>query len=520
VSAQVPFIRIAKTGDPVPGMPGFTWDTIGTPAIDGQGNIAMRSRMDGPGIGGLNDDAIFYGRPGNISMIFRESDPVPRFGDGVVQRSLTQPVMAQTGEIGYEAKLNGPGITSANDDILWAGAPSSLQVVARQGDTPPGVNDGSVYDSPFGIAMGHGGHVAFSADILPPGGAEYSGLWSGSPASPRLVTRTGDHAPGTEPGVHFSLSFLTPGFTVNRRGAVAFPAPIDGPGVNATNNAGIWAGTADDLGLVMRAGDPAQLPETSARFVGEPPYALINGNDRVLFSAFVTGDDITATNDYGLWAGSTSGAPRLIAREDDEVPLLGPDFTITDIFPFIQTEDDRVIAVETFDGPGTTPENDQAIFFGEPADWNLLFREGDQAPGLPNGVVFEFTNRSIQIAIVESGAAGMLLGVTGAGVTEMNDEALFWRRSELDPWQMVAREGELFDGSIIRDGGLDITVSGGGDGARPSINDRGDLAFTVQFEGEFPNTMNGAYVVPSPGARLLLGIGLVQILSRRRRSSG
>lgn len=523
---QVPYVRIAKTGDPAPGVPEAEFWGVATPGVDADGRVAVRAVLRGPGITGVNSDAIFHGRPGNLGVVIRAGDPLPQFGDGVFSRFYSQPFIAQTGEIGLTAKLDGPGITSAFDDVLFAGRPYSLQLVAREGETPPDVSDGSAYVNSFvASSMGRAGRVAYRAGLGEPGfigPPEQSGLWSGRAESPRLVARTGAQAPGTEPGVHFSLSYLTPAFTVNRRGAVAFPAPIDGPGVDGTNNAGIWAGTHADLGLVMRAGDPAPMPEPGATFLGEPQYAIINGNDRVMFPAFVTGKGIDGANNYGLWAGNTAGQLELIARKGDGVPVLGPDYTITGIFPFVQTEDDRVAMVTAFSGPGVTPDNNQAILFGGPGDWELLFREGDQAPGLPEGVVLHFDTHTPTIAIVECGAAGMLLGLSGDGVTETSDEALFWRASEIEPWRLVAREGGLFDGSVIGDGGLVLRPYGGGAGGIPSINDRGELVFNVIFEGEFPDNVSGAYLVPEP-ASVLFFVGLAFFAGHRtfvRRRSG
>jgi hypothetical protein len=519
-TAQAPFIRIAKTGDAVPGVSGATWDSVGMPAIDAGGSVVLRAEMEGPGINTTNDQVILHGRPGNLRIVVRDGDLFPQFGEGVYQRAFSQPLISQTGQIGYEAKLDGPGITSSNDDIFWAGPPGALQVVVRQGQPAPGITDGGTLGT-FSEAMGRNGHVALSGGISGPGSLQRQGLWSGTPDDPRLVTYSGAPAPGTEPGVTFpSSGVLAPTWTVNARGAIAFPASLEGPGIDATNNAGIWAGTADDLALVMRAGDPAPLPESGSTFIGRPEYAIINGNDRVMFPGFVTGPGIDTSNDYALWTGDASGAFQLIARESDEVPLLGADFTITNIFPFIQTEDDRIAVVESFTGPGVTPDHNQAIFWGGPDAWVLLFREGDQAPGLPPGVLLDLDVETPTIAILESGASGMVLGLTGSGVTESNNEALFWRRSDFDPWLLVAREGEQFDGSIVGDGGLFIRANGGGAGVRPSLNDGGSLAFWVRFEGEFPNDVTGAYLVPSPGPAVLLGAGALQILWRRRRSNG
>lgn len=504
--ARARVIRIAKTGDPVPGVPDATFRGVYVDTIDASGNIFFAGLMQGPGIDGSNNNALFYGRPRHFELYLRERDPTPQFGEGVSTWFYGHCQMAQTGEIAFSAMLRGEDVPSSEDGVILAGTPENLRIVAQEGHTPPDVNDGNVYVGSFltSVAMGRGGHVAFSAGLGAGGGSGSNngrGLWSGRPDNPRLVARTGDHAPGTEPGVYFSLSYLTPGWSVNRRGAFAFPAPIDGPGVNETNNAGIWAGTHDDLALVMRIGDPAPVPENGAIFVGFPQYALINGNDRVLFPEYVRGDGIDATNNYGLWAGTAGGAIEPIARAGDPVPMLGADYSISYIFPFVQTEDDRVAMVATLNGPNTTSENNEAIFFGRPGNWELVFREGDQAPELPNGVVLSFDNHPLHLVFNDSGAAGILMGLGGVGVDDSNDEVLVRRSSINAAWQLVAREGELFDGSIIKDGGLVFLPTGGGEGGRPMINDRGEMVFWVVFDDEPPDTsVVGSYYIPQVGA--------------------
>ncbi len=63
---------------------------------------------------------------------------------------------------------------------------------------------------------------------------------------------TGDAAPGTEPQVTFSRFHEV---VLNAAGQTAFHATIAGPGVESTNNSGIWSERTGSLGLVARAGD-------------------------------------------------------------------------------------------------------------------------------------------------------------------------------------------------------------------------------------------------------------------------
>lgn len=68
-----------------------------------------------------------------------------------------------------------------------------------------------------------------------------------------LVTRTGEHAPGTPAGVQFS-DLGAP--TLNAAGQVAFTASVAGIGINSTNDFGIWVQQRDGtLRSLIREGD-------------------------------------------------------------------------------------------------------------------------------------------------------------------------------------------------------------------------------------------------------------------------
>src|SRR5207302_8259326 len=55
-------------------------------------------------------------------------------------------------------------------------------------------------------------------------------------------------------GVHFARLSARPVIGAAR---VAFQSDLDGPGVNATNNSGIWSGLPGAFRLVARTGSPA-----------------------------------------------------------------------------------------------------------------------------------------------------------------------------------------------------------------------------------------------------------------------
>ncbi len=97
---------------------------------------------------------------------------------------------------------------------------------------------------------------------------------------------TGDAAPGTDPGVVYS-GFSTP--VINAAEQTAFRADLTGPGVDLTNDRGIWSEGGGSLALVAREGDAA--PGTGVVFGSLLENPVLNGAGQIAF------------NDGGIWLG-------------------------------------------------------------------------------------------------------------------------------------------------------------------------------------------------------------------------
>ena len=154
------------------------------------------------------------------------------------------------------------GVTLNNDEGLWVGTPETMRLLMREGDAAPGMPAGyTVRDFTRAPSINGGGAVAFTADARS-GSSSIEGLYAGTPGNLRLVTATGQAAPGTPAGVTFGPTGFSPlllpgqGPAINAAGQVAFLGSVRGPGVTEANNDGIWATTPQGvLVLVAREGD-------------------------------------------------------------------------------------------------------------------------------------------------------------------------------------------------------------------------------------------------------------------------
>jgi hypothetical protein len=115
-------------------------------------------------------------------------------------------------------------------------------------------------------------------------------------------------------------------------------------------------------------------------------------------------------------------------------------------------------------------------------------REGTQAPGLPAGVVFNniAAAQGWRFAINSRGQLAILADLTGGGVSNANDAAIYFWTAE-DGLLLVAREG----GTVETSPGVLQTIAsiefngthGDDDGGPRQFNSRGQLAFTATLDG-------------------------------------
>jgi hypothetical protein len=115
----------------------------------------------------------------------------------------------------------------------------------------------------------------------------------------RLVTREGNHAPGTSGGVNF-LWFSDDSLEVNGYGQIAFRAGLTGSGVTGTNNEGIWSEGSGSLNLVARRGDDAPGTAVGIKF-GSFDNPLLNAAGHIAFASRLSGAGVTSANDRGIW---------------------------------------------------------------------------------------------------------------------------------------------------------------------------------------------------------------------------
>lgn len=254
-------LLVASDGLKAPGTgPGVNFQSFGSrpPNINDLGRTAFLASVAGPGvITNINHEGIWFegwgGAPG-LALAVRAGDAAPGAGAGVTFVNLRNPSVNNAGQMVFLSSLRGSSVNGSNASGIWAGSAGALELVARAGDSAPGIS-GEAQFSAFSSApvINGAGRVAFAANLEGEGitAANSRGIWSDGLGPLALVARTGDTAPGTGPAMTF-LHVDTP--IINGAGQVAFRGLVSGSGV-VGNQTGIWATDRNGiLHLVIRTG--------------------------------------------------------------------------------------------------------------------------------------------------------------------------------------------------------------------------------------------------------------------------
>ena len=108
-----------------------------------------------------------------------------------------------------------------------------------------------------------------------------SGLWLGQPGQLQLIAREGDSAPGLPDDVRFWDFQEFAEVALNNPGQLAFMASVIGPSVTGADDLTLWVWFENRLCLVLREGDLLDVGDGSSRTVSDfdfmPGFSLSDG---------------------------------------------------------------------------------------------------------------------------------------------------------------------------------------------------------------------------------------------------
>ncbi|MBA3485526.1 MAG: PEP-CTERM sorting domain-containing protein [Pirellulales bacterium] len=322
---------VARGGAAAPGVPaGVVYASTFHPVVNDSNELAYLATLAGSGVSGLNDRAIYAGPFSAPQLVAREGAVAPSLAPGVNYGSPGLPTLNAASQVAYFSFLSGSGVTFSNDEAIFAGAPSAPQLVARAGDpalgTPAGVRL-SLFS--FSIALNDAGQVAYAASLTGIGvdTSNSNAFYAGPIASPQLIARGGEPAPGAGAGVAYAMLH---DLLLNDVGGVSYSATLTGAGITSANSRAIFAGAMNDPQLIVRSDDAAPGTAAGVNFLN-PLMRFLNDQGQVVFTSELTGAGVSPANDRGLFFFDPALGAALIAREGDLFDVGGGDLrTIAD----------------------------------------------------------------------------------------------------------------------------------------------------------------------------------------------
>lgn len=331
--------------------------------LDESGGVTFAGTLSGPTITTANDNGLWRERDGVVELLMRQGDSAPGTPPGVKFGTSTGPGLlnlhaaSESGNLVFTSQIHGPGIAGNNDLSIWkidAGQPA---LIAQEGQAAPGTGglfssfstSNTIFDRPS--VINDAGDVAFRADLSPGidvsalnnrgiwlhddgdlslvvregtfnaasgqtfdfvsdpmitdsaevvffGEDPLQALWRSDATTVVEIVRQGETAPGLAPGTEFAN--ISPQFTVNGAGEVAFEALLEGPGVTGSNRTSIWRTQEGSISLFIRTGDQAPGTDTDVTF-SEFQRFVLNDAGQALVIAELSGPGVDDSNNRGIW---------------------------------------------------------------------------------------------------------------------------------------------------------------------------------------------------------------------------
>ena len=191
---------------------------------------------------------------------------------------------------------------------------------------------------------------------------------------------------------------------------------------------------------VALTGDPAPGTPRDVKFSTFHGDPVIDGAGHSAFMARLTGPDVDASNDQSLWSEGT-GSSALLVRQGNQAPGLPEGLLFATCYAgFLCSAFMNDVGDTTF--LISLSDGSDTIWVHRSGSLNLVAREGTQAPGLPAGVNFA---RLFGPLINDAGQTAFSSFLEGPGVDETNRFAV-WSEG-LGSLAVVARLGDPAPGT-------------------------------------------------------------------------
>ncbi len=373
------------SGTQAPGLPAgllLQPGGFGSPHIDGEGNIAFRSLITGPGVTTTNDGTIFiFPASGDPFAVAREGEVAPGTG-GARYLSISAPLLVN-GRIAFTATLTGTGVTSANNQGIFSGSPASVALVARKGDliSTAGANIISIND----FAISQEGAVVFRTILT--GGlvttSNDSCILHSFGGLTILAGREGTLLPSVSATARIGDLSNGP-LVAPSQGLAEAVAPLTGAGSGSTNT--LFRYTLVEPQIIARAKAAAPGLAAGITFLDIPQVTSANTLGTSVFQGVLTGAGVNTGTNVGIWQGSP-GNVELAIRLNSYAADSGLSYQALTSSPAINDAGTIAFGASLW-GNGSTPTNSAGIFTLSGGTDSMLAQAGNLVPDLPDGTVY------------------------------------------------------------------------------------------------------------------------------------
>jgi hypothetical protein len=287
------------------------------------GDIVTFAARAGTGAGKL---AIFrLTRAGAVTVVAFTGQQAPGLPAGVTFRDLGEPVINASGQIAFNASLQGTGITDANQGSAWLYSGGILRTVVKGGDGLIVSQPSTTVRDLLSPIINNNSRLAFGGVVQGPLVSPWndSARWISTNWTPSIQTFGGTLVgiPG-EGGDQTTLQIrrVLPGMhRMNSSGTVAFFADHEDWLSPSKFTHGIWTTTTSGIKPVAHKGVPVTAlgePVTFASYSS----VVIDAVNQVHFKATIVGPNVTARNDHAFFTARNNGTIVQRVRGNDAAP--------------------------------------------------------------------------------------------------------------------------------------------------------------------------------------------------------
>lgn len=271
-----------------------------------------------------------------VQVIASVGQQAPGMPVGVTFRDFGDPVINTSGQISFNASLQGPGITAANQGSVWLFSAGTMLPVLKGGDTPnPAQPTTTVRELMLPLLNGSG-KLAFGGVVQGPliAPINESARWTASNWVPSLQIVGGTLVPLSEDGGGYIVRRVLPGMhRMNSSGTIAFFADHD-DALSVTKFAhSIWL--TSPTGII-----PVVTRISTLQAFGEPlsvaafSSVLLDAAGNVHFKATVMGAQVTPETDHGFFTRYPNGSVVQRVRAGQLAPGVAGSRRTSEISPY------------------------------------------------------------------------------------------------------------------------------------------------------------------------------------------